>query len=201
MSHDVACAGVVTALEGDPFYRAICAPHADDVERRCAILMRYFDYSIEEGKSVGRTVYAPDATQGVAVWNLPQSENARVIAAARKREFLADCLSVDGFAAYYNMVEDMHRRAADLVPSDAWYLSIVAVAPEAQGRGLGRQVLAPTLREADAAGVSCFLETFNPRSIPFYERLGFVVEGEFVEGTARARYAMMSRPPCIQPAL
>ena len=71
---------------------------------------------------------------------------------------------------------------------DAWYLSIIAIAPEAQGQGLGRLLLAPTLAEADAAGAVCYLETFSPRNLTFYERAGFGRRARIDEPTAPAAY-------------
>eukprot|EP01013_Petalomonas_cantuscygni_P038023 TRINITY_DN69005_c0_g1_i1.p1 TRINITY_DN69005_c0_g1~~TRINITY_DN69005_c0_g1_i1.p1 ORF type:complete len:343 (+),score=43.29 TRINITY_DN69005_c0_g1_i1:113-1141(+) len=43
-----------------------------------------------------------------------------------------------------------------------------------QGKGLGGAVLAPGLAHADQAGACCYLESSNPRNVPFYERHGFV---------------------------
>jgi ribosomal protein S18 acetylase RimI-like enzyme len=93
------------------------------------------------------------------------------------------------------MIDYMGARARAIVGGDAWYLSIIAVAPQAQGRGLGGRLLTPTLAEADAAGAACYLETFGPRSIKFYERLGFIAREAFDEPTAQARYTLMVRPP------
>jgi GNAT superfamily N-acetyltransferase len=93
------------------------------------------------------------------------------------------------------MVGYMSARARSVVASDAWYLSIVAIAPHAQGRGLGARLLAPTLAEADAARAVCYLETFSSRSRRFYERLGFVAQGEFPEPTTGAQYAILTRVP------
>jgi GNAT superfamily N-acetyltransferase len=87
----------------------------------------------------------------------------------------------------------MTTRAQKIVTTDAWYLSIIAVAPKAQGRGIGRRLLEPTLAEADAAGVDCYLETFTLRNLKFYERMGFVAKMTFHEPTAAADYAIMVR--------
>jgi GNAT superfamily N-acetyltransferase len=96
---------------------------------------------------------------------------------------------------YQRIVDYMSAHARSIVDADAWYLSIVAIAPEAQGRGLGARLLEPTLAEADAAAADSYLETFSRQSSPFYERLGFVKRAEFDEPTTRARYALMIRAP------
>ena len=195
MKLDPASAAVAAALEGDPFYRAITEEFAGDALERRRVLERYFAYSIQEGSDIGRTVHLPDPSQGVAVWSLPQSSESAARSARDKRAFLESTLGARGTANYYRMVEYMSDRAEPIVGDDAWYLSIIAVDPALPGRGSGQQLLAPTLREADALGVVTYLETFSPRNPRFYERLGFVIRARFDEPTTQARYAVMVRNP------
>jgi ribosomal protein S18 acetylase RimI-like enzyme len=180
-------------LEHDPFYAHISAEFgADDVRRRSA-LAAYFDYSIRQGTRIGRVVHLEEADIGVAVWLLPQSDDVRERERLRKRACLIGVLGEHGCESYERIVADMSARAGTVVGKDSWYLSIVAVAPQAQGRGLGARLLAPTLAEADAAMAVCYLETFNPYSRHFYERLGFVTRAEFDEPATRAQYTVMVR--------
>lgn len=55
-----------------------------------------------------------------------------------------------------------------------WYLEAIGTVPEARGRGIGPTVLTPVLERCDADGVPAYLESSNPRNVPFYERHGFV---------------------------
>jgi len=191
---DPACQSVVAALEDDPFYRSISADAGDNTERR-NVLARYFAYSIDEGRAVGRTVHLADPSQGVAVWLLPQSVETRARVAAQKRQFLQQTLGARGVDNYYRMVDYMSGKSKALVSDDAWYLSIIAVDPSLHGRGLGQQLLAPTLEEAEANDAVSYLETFGVRTVQFYERLGFSTAGRFDEPTTRAQYALMVRKP------
>jgi ribosomal protein S18 acetylase RimI-like enzyme len=77
--------------------------------------------------------------------------------------------------------------------SRAWYLSIIAVDPALQDRGLGRKLLEPTLAETDRVSATCYLETFSPRNVFLYERIGFTTRARFFEPTTRADYAVMVR--------
>jgi GNAT superfamily N-acetyltransferase len=192
---DAACASMVAALEDDPFYRSICAPFMEDATRRRPVLERYFVYSIREGAHVGRCVHLADPACGVAVWLLPQTPEVQARAGQRKRAFLEATLDGEGCANYYRIVEFMSAKAASMAGSGAWYLSIVAVDPALQGQGLGRKLLEPTLGEADGVGATCYLETFSPRNLSFYERLGFATKARFMEPTTRADYAVMVRQP------
>jgi GNAT superfamily N-acetyltransferase len=192
---DPSCHSVVAALEDDPFYRSISEEFAGDAAERRRVLTRYFAYSIEEGRTLGRIVHLPDPSQGVAVWLLPQSEETRRKAAERKHAFLENTLGARGTRNYERMVEFMSSQSRPRVSSGAWYLSIVAVDPSLHGRGLGQQLLAPTLMDADANDTITYLETFGLRTVHFYERLGFSTLARFDEPTTRAQYALMMRNP------
>jgi N-acetylglutamate synthase-like GNAT family acetyltransferase len=74
-------------------------------------------------------------------------------------------------------------------------LSIIAVDPSLHGRGLGQQLLQPTLMDADANDAISYLETFGLRTTRFYERLGFSTVARFDEPTTGAQYALMVRNP------
>jgi len=192
---DPASNAAVAALESDPFYRCITVEFATDIARRRAALRAYLDYSSAEGMRIGRVVHLEEAHAGVAIWLLPQSQDIQERERAQKHAFLREVLGVRGSANYHSMVDYMSGHARAVTRSDSWYLSIVAVAPQAQGRGLGARLLAPTLAEADAAGAVCYLETFGRRTRGFYERLSFLTCAEINEPTTQAQYAVMTRLP------
>jgi len=192
---DPASNAAVAALESDPFYRCITVEFATDIARRRAALRAYLDYSSAEGMRSGRVVHLEEAHVGVAIWLLPQIPEIQERERAHKHAFLREVLGERGSANYHRMLDYMSGHARTVIGSDAWYLSIVAVAPEEQRRGFGARLLAPTLAEADAAGAACYLETFGRRSRGFYERLGFLTRAEFTEPTTQAQYAVMTRLP------
>ena len=59
-----------------------------------------------------------------------------------------------------------------------WYLAVMGVAPEWQGRGIGSLLMHPGFDEIDAAGLPSYLEASTPRSRALYARHGFRVTGE-----------------------
>jgi ribosomal protein S18 acetylase RimI-like enzyme len=87
----------------------------------------------------------------------------------------------------------MAKLTEPLIDKTDWYLSIIAIAPEYQSRGLGKELMMPVLREADEAGVSTYLETFVPRNIRFYERLGYAVIRELYEPVLATHYHLLRR--------
>ena len=165
-------AALVDSLRYDPFYVAITEEFAGNEARRRQALTCYFDYAMSEGARMGRLVVRPDPSVGAAVWVLPAETSVHDAEAKAKAEFLAAALGASGADAYRRIIDFMRPRASAVVAELAWYLSIVGVSPSAQGQGIGRRLLEPTLAEADDAGVDCYLETFDPRNPGFYQRLG-----------------------------
>ena len=193
-------AALVDSLRYDPFYVAITEEFADNEARRRQALARYFDYSMSEGARMGRLVVWPDQAVGAAVWLLPAKTSVYHAEARAKSEFLATALGASGGDAYRRITDFMRPRAMAVVPESAWYLSIVGVAPSAQGQGIGKRLIDPTLAEADNASVDCYLETFDPRNPRFYQRLGFSAVGSHAEPVTGATYTIMLRNPKARPA-
>jgi GNAT superfamily N-acetyltransferase len=75
-----------------------------------------------------------------------------------------------------------------------WYLPLIGVEPNAQGRGLGAALLRHALERFDREGALAYLESSNPRNIPLYERHGFEIVGEIRVGAAPVMTPMLRRP-------
>jgi GNAT superfamily N-acetyltransferase len=186
---------LVAALTGDPFYQAITVDCGADAAARRAVLTGYFEYSLEEADRTGRCSVLEDPTLGAAAWLLPRGALVDAVETAAKTAYLRGLLGPKGWDNYRRILEFMSGKSQPLVPADAWYLTIVGVHPAAQGQGIGARLVQPTLAEATGAGAHAFLETFTPRNLVFYERVGFVKVAEFLEPTTEARYVLMQRAP------
>jgi GNAT superfamily N-acetyltransferase len=68
------------------------------------------------------------------------------------------------------------------------------VEPLHQSRGLGATVLWPILQRCDRERLPAYLESTNPRNIPFYERLGFRQVGIIRAGTSPEIVPMVRDP-------
>lgn len=77
-----------------------------------------------------------------------------------------------------------------------WYLPFVGVEPLHQSRGLGGAVLWPILQRCDHDRLPAYLESTNPRNIPFYERCGFQRVGTIQAGTSPEIVPMVRKPQC-----
>jgi GNAT superfamily N-acetyltransferase len=65
-----------------------------------------------------------------------------------------------------------------------WYLPVIAADPNWIGQGLGALLMKHALRRCDEQGVAAYLESSNPRNIPFYERHGFKITGRIQRGSS-----------------
>lgn len=68
------------------------------------------------------------------------------------------------------------------------------VEPLQQSRGLGATVLWPILQRCDRERLPAYLESTNPRNIPFYERFGFRQVGIIRSGTSPEIVPMVREP-------
>jgi ribosomal protein S18 acetylase RimI-like enzyme len=58
-------------------------------------------------------------------------------------------------------------------PEPHIHLGPIGVAPEAQGRGVGRRLMERYCEELDRAAIAGYLETDRPENVDFYKRFGF----------------------------
>jgi GNAT superfamily N-acetyltransferase len=86
------------------------------------------------------------------------------------------------------------RREKHMGDRPHWYLHLLGVRPEAQGRGLSRAVLTPMFARADEKKVPIFLETMPQANVPIYEKLGFVLVGRGELHGGLANWEMVREP-------
>lgn len=63
------------------------------------------------------------------------------------------------------------------VPGPHWYVNLVGVRPDSQGKGLSRVVMGPIFEAADRDRVPIYLETLPEANVPIYRKLGFELMG------------------------
>ena len=184
---------LIDALFDDPFYQSITIDFAADPTRRRSALGHYLAYSMDEAARTGVCLVAREPASGAAIWSLPASLAVQAQESAAKSRYLGTILGPQGHRNYHRIIEFMAPVAERLVAAETWYLSIVGIAPSAQGRGAGATLLEPTLAQAHDVRAACFLETFTPRNLPFYERLGFRAVARPLEPTTGSAYVVMLR--------
>ncbi|KAI1805672.1 acyl-CoA N-acyltransferase [Daldinia bambusicola] len=90
-------------------------------------------------------------------------------------------------------------------PRGYYFLNIMVVLPKAQNMGIGRLMMEAVTKQADAEGMSCYLE--SSRDVPnmqIYGRFGFKFAKELEcddEGTAIKLFAMVREPNATAPQM
>jgi ribosomal protein S18 acetylase RimI-like enzyme len=114
------------------------------------------------------TVWTLGDIAAAAMWIPPGAEpDTEAIVAV-----LTDRVSPEQHEDTFAVLEQMDRAH----PTYAhWYLPWLGVDSPRRGTGLGGELLRQCLAIIDADHLPAFLETPNPRTIPFYQRHGFEV--------------------------
>ena len=75
-----------------------------------------------------------------------------------------------------------------------WYLPLMGVDPAHQSSGYGSALMKHALKACDHGQKLAFLESTNPRNVPFYQRHGFEVLGTIQVGSSPTSFSMLRRP-------
>lgn len=75
-----------------------------------------------------------------------------------------------------------------------YYLEVLGTRNDRQGKGVGSAVISEMLVRCDREGLPAYLETSNPRNVPFYSRHGFEVREEVSCGRGAPTCTSLWRP-------
>jgi ribosomal protein S18 acetylase RimI-like enzyme len=185
------------ALVDDAFYIAMEASVDQNLATPKEGMVRYMAYSMQEAAQYGELVLSETGRHGASIWSKPLDQNTRAEQSALKKQFIKEYMGANSLDTYQSIVDFMSAAAEDVVKDTFWYLSIVGVHPDLQGRGLGGPLIRPVLERTDALGVPTFLETFTRQNMSFYERLGYKAAASFEEPLTRTEYWIMVREPGV----
>ena len=96
--------------------------------------------------------------------------------------------------AFDQYVERKHK---ELAPAKHWYLAVLAVDPQHQGKGYGSKLLNEMLSKIDEDGLPCYVETEGEKNVSMYQRFGFKVIDEFTVPNTTEKLVAMLREPKI----
>ena len=105
-------------------------------------------------------------------------------------KLLTDRVSSERHEDTFAVLEQMDRAHPTFAH---WYLPWLGVDPARKGTGLGGELLNQCLAVVDAEHLPAFLETPNPRTIPFYQRHGFEVTNVAQAGACPPVTSMIRR--------
>jgi GNAT superfamily N-acetyltransferase len=180
-------AGLADAFSEDPIFRWLSGQ--DDTEERLRPFWRAvaresvrpedhlcFTWRDGEGTAIWR---------GVRRWKVSYAELARttpaMVGALRLR--------VPAAVRYLTTMEKLHPHEPH------YYLEFLGTRRSRQGQGGGSKLLAPMLARCDEEGLGAYLESSNPRNVPFYARHGFVARASVVGAKGAPPVTPMWRDP------
>jgi ribosomal protein S18 acetylase RimI-like enzyme len=159
------------AFEDDPVMSWIFRDESirvDRLERAFALFLRRIWLPHEE-------CYGADRLFGAALWLPP---NKWHLGAGAQLRLLPSMIAAIGrnlvrLGAVLQLVEKKH-------PKDPphYYLAVLGVEPELQGRGFGGALMQPVLARCDRDRTPAYLESSKRRNVVLYERHGFEVVEE-----------------------
>jgi ribosomal protein S18 acetylase RimI-like enzyme len=188
---DRAATMLAHAFHGRPFPSLL----ADDPAARFNASRWMFAGLARYGLAFG-TVSVVGDLDGVAIWWGPEYVDATDERLAEVG--LGDAPVVLGRQAWHRVLAydavaaEIHRRSID---EPHWYLCVIGVAPDAQGRGLASALLTAMFDRLDRERLPAYLDTNTPENVAYYLRRGFVVAAEQVDPTSGILIRGMRRDP------
>lgn len=118
-------------------------------------------------------------------WKMPNGDLVRVMPAMLRAFGIKAPRMIGALSA----IEKVHPK------DEHYYLEGLGTRQDMQSKGVGSAVISYTLDRCDAEGMPAYLESSNPRNVPFYARHGFEVTGEIVVGKGAPTVTAMWREP------
>ena len=161
-----------------------------------------FEFTIKHSILSGEA-YATPNLEGVALWAKPGKIYMNLVDMIRAgglkvsykigSTVLFD-IGLKKIISYMKSMEYIEKAHKRLVPFQHWYLAVLAVDPDHQGRGHAGDLLRPMLARIDREGLPLFLETQKERNVALYERFGFeVLEKAPIPGLDITTWAMLRK--------
>ncbi len=124
---------------------------------------------------------------GVALW-LPPNVHPDV-------DQLIALLQISGSDEAKNDAPEVFEKMSSYHPNEPhWYLPLLGVDPFYHGKGLGSALMQYAIVICDQDNKPAYLESSNPKNIPFYERHGFELLGKIQINTSPPIFPMLRKP-------
>jgi GNAT superfamily N-acetyltransferase len=135
--------------------------------------------------------YTTENLLGAAVWELPGQWKAGL---ADQMRLLPPMLAING-RLLPRILRGLAAGESNHPAEPHYYLPVVGVEPQWQGRKLGTALMRPVLDRCDEQGMPAYLEASSPRNRALYERHGFEVTEQFYVGAGSPPLWRMWRTP------
>jgi GNAT superfamily N-acetyltransferase len=166
-----------------------------DPQQRARLSPAHFAAIVRYGVLAGELWGTEGALNGVVIWSSPDREHNDEWLEQSGLSALPRVIGAGPHARFHEMIDHVEALHSRDVTRPHWYAMVIGVDPSCQGQGIGTALLQPVMARADAAGVPCYLETCQPRNVPFYRKQGFEVLLEAVEPKSGLPFWTFLREP------
>jgi GNAT superfamily N-acetyltransferase len=118
--------------------------------------------------------YTTDRLIGGAFWMPPDTWHLSLV----RQLLLLPAMTVIARGDLPRLLRALNAIEAKHPHDPHYYLPVVGILPEWQGRGFGSTLMRPILERCDREGLPAYLEASSPRNRALYEREGFAVVEE-----------------------
>jgi ribosomal protein S18 acetylase RimI-like enzyme len=166
-----------------------------DPRKRQRLLPSMFRVSLHHALRHGEVYAVSPAIEGVAVW-LPWDAPEMSFGTLLRGGGLGLLFKKGwGFLRKMKKDEDFARRLRrQLAPFPHWYLAVLGVDPELQGKGYASRLLKPRLARLDRERLPAYLETSIKDYVAIYQHFGFkVIKEEMLPGSSSKMWVMLRK--------
>jgi ribosomal protein S18 acetylase RimI-like enzyme len=172
---DAAAIALAHAFRPSPMFHYLFQD-TDEQERQSPALFRQLLRYARRVGTVSTTLPAPVGT--VVSWPVPTDETALASASEDSLAAMPELLGQATLARFVTLIAHVDSHVAQLMPATYWYLTVLGVAPEAQGQGIGGALVRRCLGQAAEAGMPVCLWTDTEPNVRFYQGLGMSLVGD-----------------------
>ena len=179
---DNAIAAIVQAFSADPAARWMYPDTQQYLEYFPSFVKAFAGAAFERGSAD-----FVDGSSAAALWLPPGIHPDDDALFTLLRHSVPERDQADVFALFEQM--DCNHPA-----EPHWYLPMIGVDPEQQGRGYGSALLEHALARCDADGKPAYLESTSLQSLRLYKRHGFELLGTIQVGSSPPLFPMLRKP-------
>ncbi|WP_415280969.1 GNAT family N-acetyltransferase [Candidatus Nitrososphaera sp. FF02] len=133
------------------------------------------------------SAYYTEGYSGAALWLPPNVHPDQEALAAILQSTVREQVQKEAFAVFDQM--------GSYHPAEPhYYLPLLGVDPSQHGRGLGSALMQHAIGRCDRENKVAYLESSNPKNVPFYQKHGFELLGKIQAGSSPVIFPMLRKP-------
>ena len=165
-------AALARAFDDDPLVNWMVAQD----KRRARRVFDAMELTLKKMSMPHDEVYTTDGIDGGALWAPPGKWKLGIL---QQLMLMPDMLRIATYKRLPKVMGGINAIEKKHPHQPHFYLFVLGVDTEKQGRGIGGQLMQPVLERCDREGIPAYLESSKEKNVPLYERNGFKVTEVF----------------------